>query len=214
MPRRCRARSPGPRLRRSARTLRRSRTPFPGRRRPRSPPPRAQPSPPRQRAQKTRGQAGRREASQAADVTAARAGAIPLTVLTGFLGAGKTTLINRLVREPELAGTLVLVNEIGEIGLDHLLMEQVEGDVIALAGGCLCCTVRSDLIDTLEDLLLRRDRGRDRAVRARHPGNHGPRRSDPGSAFADRPSLYLAPLRARRRRDRRRRGHGPRRAGA
>jgi G3E family GTPase len=90
---------------------------------------------------------------------AARPGAIPLTVLTGFLGAGKTTLINRLVRQPELAGTLVLVNEIGEIGLDHLLMEQVEGDVIALAGGCLCCTVRSDLIDTLEDLLLRRDEG-------------------------------------------------------
>jgi G3E family GTPase len=84
---------------------------------------------------------------------------IPLTVLTGFLGAGKTSLLNRLLNDPALSGTLVLVNELGEIGLDHLLMEEVAGDVVALAGGCLCCTVRSDLLDTLEDLLLRRDEG-------------------------------------------------------
>jgi G3E family GTPase len=84
---------------------------------------------------------------------------VPLTELTGFLGSGKTTLLNTLLKDPALKGALVLVNEIGEIGLDHLLMEKVAGDVIALAGGCLCCTVRSDLIDTLEDLLARRAEG-------------------------------------------------------
>lgn len=85
---------------------------------------------------------------------------IPLTILTGFLGAGKTTLLNRLVQDPALHDTVVIINEFGEIGLDHLLVETVDDDMILLAAGCLCCTVRGDLIATLEDLLRKRDNGR------------------------------------------------------
>lgn len=85
---------------------------------------------------------------------------IPLTIITGFLGAGKTTLLNRLLRAPELADCLVLINEFGEVGLDHLLVERVDGDMVVMTSGCLCCTIRGDLIATLEDLLRQRDNGR------------------------------------------------------
>jgi G3E family GTPase len=87
------------------------------------------------------------------------AGAMPIHIVTGFLGAGKTTLINRLLRAPELADTLVIVNEWGEIGLDHLLYEKIADDVILLPSGCLCCDLRGDLLDCLHDVLRRRDAG-------------------------------------------------------
>src|SRR5689334_7275974 len=85
---------------------------------------------------------------------------IPVTVLTGFLGAGKTTLLNRLLRSPEMADTAVIINEFGEIGIDHVLVERADDGVVELSSGCLCCTIRGDLVETLEDLLRRLDNGR------------------------------------------------------
>jgi G3E family GTPase len=84
---------------------------------------------------------------------------IPVSLITGFLGSGKTTLLNRLLRHPAMADSAVIINEFGEVGLDHLLVEAVEGEIAVLASGCICCTMRSDLEETLRGLLARRDRG-------------------------------------------------------
>ena len=85
---------------------------------------------------------------------------IPLNVLTGFLGSGKTTLLNRLLKAPGMAETAVIINEFGEVGIDHLLVERADEGILELSSGCLCCTIRGDLINTLEDLLRRLDNGR------------------------------------------------------
>ncbi len=80
-------------------------------------------------------------------------------MLTGFLGAGKTTLLQKLVREPDLSDTVVLINEVGEVALDHLFVEVLDENLLLLSSGCLCCAVRGDLVDSLENLLRWRDGG-------------------------------------------------------
>lgn len=84
---------------------------------------------------------------------------VPVSLLTGFLGSGKTTVLNNLVRRPELANTVVIINEFGEIGLDHELVESSNEDMVLLQSGCLCCTIRGDLVDTLRSLMARRIAG-------------------------------------------------------
>jgi G3E family GTPase len=79
----------------------------------------------------------------------------PVSLLTGMLGSGKTTLLRRLLVDPALRGTAVLINEIGEIGLDHHLVEHVDGETVLLRSGCLCCTLRADLPQTLNALRQR-----------------------------------------------------------
>ena len=84
---------------------------------------------------------------------------IPVSILTGFLGSGKTTLLNRLLKDPALRDTAVIINEFGDVGIDHLLVEQSSDGVIELSDGCLCCTVRGELVDTLADLVERLQTG-------------------------------------------------------
>jgi G3E family GTPase len=84
----------------------------------------------------------------------------PVTLLTGFLGSGKTTVLNHVLQRPEMAATAVIVNEFGEIGIDHLLVEKATDDVVLMQSGCLCCTIRGDIADTLVNLFVDRAKGR------------------------------------------------------
>jgi G3E family GTPase len=87
------------------------------------------------------------------------AGRIPVTLITGFLGSGKTTLLSKLIRHPAMAGAAVVINEVGEIGIDHDLVTMASENVALLANGCICCSVRTDLQETLRDLFARRHAG-------------------------------------------------------
>jgi G3E family GTPase len=85
---------------------------------------------------------------------------IPVSIITGFLGAGKSTLLNRILKDPAVVDTAVIINEFGEVGIDHLLVETSDDSIIELSDGCLCCTVRGELIDTLAELMDRIQTGR------------------------------------------------------
>src|SRR5215475_2837992 len=89
---------------------------------------------------------------------------IPISVLTGFLGSGKTTILGHLLRQPEFSRTAVIINEFGEVGLDHELVAASEDSFIELKTGCLCCKIRTDLAQTIQDMLQRQGRSFDRIV--------------------------------------------------
>ncbi len=82
---------------------------------------------------------------------------LPVSVITGFLGSGKSTLLGKLIRHPHMDRVAVIVNEFGEVGIDHALVERVDEETVLLNSGCLCCTVRGDLLDTLKRLVMQRE---------------------------------------------------------
>ena len=85
--------------------------------------------------------------------------ATPISLLTGFLGSGKTTVLNYLLQQPELKRTAVIINEFGAIGLDHELVQSTTENMVLLQSGCLCCTIRGDLVHTLYNLIEQREKG-------------------------------------------------------
>jgi len=89
----------------------------------------------------------------------AQANRVPVSLVTGFLGSGKTTLLNHLVSQPGMESTALVINEFGEVGLDHLLVESAIENTLLLENGCICCSIRGDLVDTLLDLFRKADSG-------------------------------------------------------
>jgi G3E family GTPase len=90
---------------------------------------------------------------------------VPVTILTGFLGAGKSTLLNRILKDPDMRDAAVIINEFGDVGIDHLLVETSGDSIIELSDGCLCCTVRGELVDTLATLMDSMQTGRIRPLK-------------------------------------------------
>lgn len=90
---------------------------------------------------------------------------IPVTIVTGFLGAGKSTLLNRILKNPDMRDCAVIINEFGDVSIDHLLVESSGDSIVELSDGCLCCTVRGELIDTLAELVDRMQTGRIRPLK-------------------------------------------------
>lgn len=90
---------------------------------------------------------------------------IPVNIITGFLGSGKTTLLQALLGSPAFADTAVLINEFGEVGLDHHLLEEIDKETVLLQSGCICCTIRGDLKDAIRDLYSKREQGKIPAFR-------------------------------------------------
>jgi G3E family GTPase len=90
---------------------------------------------------------------------------LPFSVLTGFLGSGKTSFLSRVLANPSFTDTAVIINEFGAVGLDHLLLDAIDQDVVELPNGCVCCAVRQDLADTLYMLLRRLARPGERPFR-------------------------------------------------
>lgn len=95
-----------------------------------------------------------------ADASASSPSAIAVTVLTGFLGSGKTTLLNHLLDDPDLGQAAVLINEFGDVSIDHLLVEKIDESTVLLESGCVCCSVRSDLVEAMRGLIAKRADGR------------------------------------------------------
>ena len=117
---------------------------------------------------------------------------LPISVITGFLGAGESTLLGKLIQHADMDRVAVIVNEFGEVGIDHALVSKVDEETVLLNSGCLCCTVRGDLLDTLMHWSAARGKGR-RRFRSGVGRNHRPGRSGANSAHHDvRPLFGIA----------------------